>query len=519
MYNMFLNFSNTFLAGFLVRQVIVILALYLLGLMLQLALSSNPDKNSLVPCLLLAYPLGLAQFSITAYLIIALGIPYNNKTITIVMIALMGLYVYFASRGRKCNQAIKENKGLLILAGILVILIALISVSGLAPISISNDSMYFFHEYPRYIVHFGGLRDQFDTFLTDTGLGVISIETLPFLYGFNESFGIREFMHISFIAYMSYLVYKKSHKMLAAIVVALLTIASSPVYVLGHWAMANMYFMELFFMAAAFMSDFFINREDDKPYSVKELLPCILITIACAFTRMEGGIFILLLLVCYSLLNIKGRDLIIYLALPILIMLAIYEIRLFIFYKIDNPYTFLTPGKALIQGAAFVCIIVYLAFIRDRLGAAIKNRLPLLFIGGLVGVNGLLFLYKKELYIGNLKAFYGNFCGQSGWGMLPHLAIASIVIIIVANLIINKESGKSKRDPNAFERHFFLLLTIGFMLVTLAVSFMRGDVLLVAVGDSGNRVMLQAAPLIIYTITLYFIRLNERFKENDNTSK
>lgn len=519
MYDLFLRLSTTFSTAFFVRQVIVVIVLYFLGLILQLAITPNHNRKSLITCLLRSYPLGLAQFVITAYLILTLGIPYNNKTVTIAMAALVGIYLYFIGKGKEYTKIIKENKGLLAFAGIIVIVVAIISVSGLIPISISNDSMYYFHEYPRYIVHFGGLRDQFDTFLTDTGLGVVSIETLPFLYGFNESFGIREFMHISFIAYMSYLVYKRSHKMIAAIVVALLTIVSSPVYVLGHWAMANMYFMELFFMSAALMVDSFINREEGKTYSINEILPCVLITVACSFIRMEGGVFILLLLGCCSLLNIKGRDLILYMALPILIMLAMYEIRIFFFYKIDNPYTFLTPGKALIQGAAFVCVIIYIAFIRDRLSEKVKKKLPLLLIGALIGVNVLLLIYKKDLYIGNLKAFYGNFCGQSGWGMLPHLAIASIVIIIAANLIINRESGKSKVDSEAFERHFFLLITIGFMLVTLAVSFMRGDVLLIAVGDSGNRVMLQAAPLIIYTITLYFIRLNERFKENDNTSK
>ena len=54
---------------------------------------------------------------------------------------------------------------------------------------------------------------------------------------------------------------------------------------------------------------------------------------------------------------------------------------------------------------------------------------------------------------------------------------------------------------------FDITLTVGFILMVLAVSYGRGDSLTAYVGDSGNRVLLQVVPLIVMTYAGLFIGL------------
>lgn len=511
MYDMFLRFATTFTGIYFLKQLLVILGITLMGYLLFLyADNSANNGKSIVSGSILAFPLGISVFLIEAYLMLSIGVPYNTASVSIVLLLTAMCFAYLLWKSGKIEQTFNgNNKKTLIILGAAVIALAAFACSGLAPISISNDSMYYFHEYPRYIVYFGGLRDQFDSFLTDTGLGSVAIETLPFLFGFNESFGIREYMHICFLLFLTLKVYDRSGSKWAAGIVGLLTAASSPVYVLGHWAMANMYFMEFFFMAAVLMADASAAGSNGEE-KMTDILPAAVLSVACSLLRMEGGIFILFLIGCFTLSKINGRRLIFGIALPILVMLGIYEIKIYAFYDIDNPYTFLTPQKAMLQAAAFVCVIIYIAFIRNRLPGKIKGILPVLFILVLTAANGVLLIYNRELYMANLTAFYRNIMGQSGWGMLPQLLVGSIVVLIAGTVI------KPGRAEDLSSEIYFTTLTVGFVLVTVAVSFMRGDALDVQVGDSGNRVMMQAAPFMIYTVTLYFIRLYERFREDDN---
>ena len=107
--------------------------------------------------------------------------------------------------------------------------------------------------------------------------------------------------------------------------------------------------------------------------------------------------------------------------------------------------------------------------------------------------NGIFYIYDREHYIGNIKAFGANLFRQSGWGMLPYFVIATTVVFAAEYALIPGEKRESSRTSNAFN----IVLTIGFILIVLVASFGRGDVLMEDVGDSGNRVLLQITPLII----------------------
>lgn len=509
-------FLQEYKGMFFISQVMVTLFLTLLGFVFVNILGKRDKEKTKVDFLMdlsLAFPVGLSIFIIVSYITLVVGIPYKNYVLGPMLVLILGVGIYIWVK-RKALKGLLDIKKFAAVCIMMLVILVLFAVSGLMKISISNDSLYYFWQYPRAICHYGGLRDQFDNFMTDTGLGAAIIGTLPFLFGFGETFGIQEFFHMSFLVYFGVVIInscredyklddKKSYVISGLSVLLLMTCTSS--YILAHWAMSNMFFMEYFFIGLSLAYRFTKQSfEEDASIWILGIL-----IFACSSIRMEGGIFILFLLFTASMLNMTKRNILI-ITLPVVILQSAFELKIFITYVIDNPYIFLTKEKALLQFIVYMALIGYCVLIRDRLSKKLSDLLPMVLMLALLGVNGGLCISNSTIYISNLKAFFGNLTGQSGWGILPYVGFGAFVIILIWELIINskkRRSGKNLFDINKHVGAYWLYCGISFLLITLAVAFARGDALNVNTGDSGNRVLLQITPIVIVTFVLWFVGL------------
>ncbi len=471
-------------AVFFLRQCIVIAVIFVFGAILTDRFSGRDVKP--VRRVAAAFPVGLCAFCVTAYAMLVIGIPYNALTVCL-FVGIEAVAALVTGR-RSFDKA--DIKPMLIATAIMLV-VAAIATSGLMPVSISNDTMYYFSRYPDAIVHFGKLRDQFDVFMTDTGLGAVCIDTLPALFGFGESFGIRESFHISFIAYFAACVYERARRrfelrpaLAASVIVTAFLVISTPFVILGHWALANMYFMELFFIAAYEIYD----RQDDKVATGPVLL------LALAFLRIEGTLFVLWLILCVALYRDIARKLAVYVIVPMVLLFGGYCLKLFVqFYVLDNIYTFLTPAKAALLVAAISATGIYLLFVYPLIRKRSEKYLRYAYLLALLAGNIAMLVRKPELYLVNLEVFGQNLFRQSGWGMFPYFVIAMTVLLVVEYAIFYKnKKGRIERSDS-----FNISLTVGFILMVLAVSYGRGDSLTAYVGDSGNRVLLQVVPLTV----------------------
>ena len=489
-----------------VKQLIVILAIFVLGAVLTNRLLEDISWQLRS---VLIFPTGLSAFVITAYAMIVTSIPYNRWTVSVIMLA-EALAAVLSNRRSYSGDALSSYGKHMAVTVAAAAVLAAFATSGITPVSISNDTMYFFRRYPDSIVYFEGLRDQFDFWMTDTGLGTVSVDTLPALFGFSESFGIREFFHIGFVAFFGICVYERASKRLekkaavaAAVLITLFLETATPFVILGHWALANMYFMEMFFIAA--------YSATDHENSTGRVTPLLLV--ALSLFRIEGTMFVVWLILCIALYTDAGKKLAAYCLLPMTLLFGGYCLNVFVrFYVLDDIYLFLTPVKAVLLVAAMASAGIYLAFIFPRLGAGIRRRLPLIYTGALLLGNAVLFTRDPGLYLGNIMAFYSNLFRQSGWGMLPYFVIAMTFLAIVEYMLayFGKESRFDGPDP------FTLTLTAGFILMVLAASYGRGDILAEDVGDSGNRVLLQVVPLVVMLFGDMFTKISSCGKTDIN---
>ena len=507
MSEMITSYIGDMSTAFFIRQTVVICALFLIGF-LTVAVSCG-KKTGLFE-VLLGFPVGLSVYSLGAFVMLVTGIPFNATSITVFCISEAIICVITLCR-RSYWKELSCKYVLNIL--ITVLCISVISSSGLLPVSVSNDSLYYYHMYPNALTHNGGLRMQFNVFLTDVGQASAILNTLPFVYGFDEGFGIQAFMNINTLLLVIFSLFEKSRertdKKRAATVTVIMTavlIFSMPYIVMTEWIMSNGYFMCYMFICVLAAERYEKETHLEDNGRIKGEIVMGLLFTMMSLLRMEGCIAALILVLCFSTLKYTGKKLFTVFIIPVLAAAVIYDIRIFLLMEIDAPYTFLTPQKAIIQLAAIAAISVYVMFIRDRIRNMTERYAGTAILMLLILANAVLFMYDRVLYIENAKAFIKNISNQSGWGLFPMIVIGIYVMWFIAR---SKKSG--------YNDTYWDLCFAAYLLTAIAVSFARDDALRESIADSGNRVMLQVTLLAFFASAMRVISLtgNDGTAEND----
>jgi hypothetical protein len=202
--------------------------------------------------------------------------------------------------------------------------------------------------------------------------------------------------------------------------------------------------------------------------------------------RMEGGMILCFLILCISLLTYGNKRLLFVYLLPLALIQGAYYTKIFMFMELNPAYQFLSKEKAWIQMGIIAALFIYLSFIRHRLPWNLEQQMPGIILGSLAFGNLLLLLLNPIIYIENIKAFAANFFHQSGWGFF-----VCFVFILLLSLPMEQ-----------YHFGYMDLVWTGYFLLGVAVCWARDGMLREGVGDSGNRVMLQAVPFIIYAMTM-----------------
>ncbi|MCR4806113.1 MAG: hypothetical protein K5857_00420 [Lachnospiraceae bacterium] len=505
MNEMISSYIAQFSLPFFFYQLLVIAALFALGYLVNLALCAG--RTGLFE-VILAFPAGVSVYTLLSFVILMAGLPFNRIIISCLLVLVAAICVMAVIRyGDKAFLGtLSKREVLTCLTAVLCI--AALSVSGLLAVSVSNDSLYYYSMYPRAIAGYGYFRAQFDVFLTDVGPASAIMNTLPFIYGFNESFGIQTFLGINTSVAVAYALYVQAGKRLdkkkAALVTGvllLLLLSSQPYLIMLKWMMSNGCFMCFIFLTAYTLYHYEgILDETDERIRRGWLIIASMLFLHMSMLRMEGIMVALILLACFIPFKYKNRELLTAFAIPLGVCALVYSIRVFLILKVDAPYTFLTPKKALVQLAAIGLVMIYLFFVRGRKWDIAGKNIRIVLPGLLVLVNLALFVYDRSLYLANLKAFAGNISNRSGWGLFPMLILAAYILVFTVSF------GKKKDKP--FMTYWDMCF-VSYLLAALAVCFAREGALRENIGDSGNRVLMQATILAFMAAAIHLIDLVE----------
>lgn len=476
---------------YMLRQMTVIVMLFLSGWVFNslLGRTVKSKKNKIwINSLLLAYPSGLALWGLIGFGMLVANIPYRLPFIAITYAVIYGLVSVFAVKNKAFTD---EKKTALSPVWIVAVVIfvagtAYISCSGIIPVSMSNDSYYYYSLYPQTIVSKGCYLRCFDVFLTDVGQTTAIIGCLPWFFGFEETFGIQLFLGFNLIGIYAFAVSKLSRKWTLPVfsVVALAT--STPFVVMTRWILANAYFMTYLFILFVLTIEL---SETEGQINRRDVVLVALYVAMLSMMRMEGGMMAGLLTLCaIGIPALSNRILLCY-AMPIAVTQVLYYATIYLRIKVDPLYSFLSTTNVFVMLGFVLAIIIYLCCFRKRkFMSLIEKWYSQFFIGALLLGNILLALVSSSRYLGNLKFFAENILLQNGWGYFVLFVIVVLILLPVSKDFLKKID-------------FSVTFTIGFVLFALAVSWARDGTLRVGIGDSGNRVLLQIVPFVMYCLT------------------
>lgn len=472
--------------GYLIRQVLVILWLTLAGLICNLCFIGN-FKHSRLWAMLAAFPVGLAVYGAGGFALLLLGIPFNGISMAVLLTLVPAICLVFYIRKKSGFGDIRKDIKPFAVFALIAVMLAVICASGLLSVTIDNDSVYYYSVYPEVIAKEGRYLKYFDTFMTDVGQTSAVLNTLPFLYGFDNTFGIQHFLNIAFLSAFALFMLEEldSSKTAAALSVFFLA-GSLPYIFISKWIMSNDYFM-IYLCLIVFLT---LKQAGEMPESGYEFM-LFVFTAFLAMLRVEGVVVCAVLTLCFSSLNVSGKRLGAVFILPVFVFQAGFYAMLYLRMGVDPVYSFLDTGKALVTSGLIIALAVYVLFIRNRVLKLkfINERYRLLIILILILGNGAELVINSERYISNLLTIYRNIRLGHGWGFFGlFMVLAGIAVII--DLI----KGRFK------EIEITDLIWMSFILTIVAACWARGGVLRMGVGDSGNRIMMETVPLTVVVL-------------------
>lgn len=483
---------------YLFRQAATIVMLFASGwsinLLLGMAADREQNKIDAFTGLLLAYPTGLAVWGVMGFLMLVISVPYGLGSIAAGYGLLYLILGIFAFKSRKLHIEAGPIAG--VLTVIAVIMLAVLCCSGIIPVSMSNDSYYYYSLYPQTIVSKGAYLRSFDVFLTDVGQTTAVIGCLPWFFGFEETFGIQLFLGFNLIgiyglAVSKYcqrkLMTKRLCSMTIPVVSVILLVTLTPFVVMTRWILANAYFMTYLFLL--FVMTVELGEEIEK-CSKRNMILLALYVAMLSMMRMEGGMMAgLLTLTAMGIPQISNKLLLWSYALPIAVTQAIYYATIYLRIKVDPLYSFLSTTNVFVMLGFAAAILIYICFFRKRaFMALIEKYYAQLFLLALVLGNALIAVISTKRYVKNIYFLISNVVLQYGWGFFAVMVLVALIWLPVPKDFLKKID-------------FADVFTIGFVLFAVALAWARDGSLRLGIGDSGNRVLLQIAPFVMYCLT------------------
>ncbi len=493
---------TTISSGCFLSQVLTMVFLTALGYVFIWACCSVNDR---IRRMLLSFPAGLAYYSAVVYSMLVVKIRISKPRL--IFVALFAFITVAAAvgffkkkRGRAFLPSFKDFflKDFLILL-VLSALIAAVSSSGLLSVILDNDSYYYYSTYPQMIIKEGDLKYEFDVLLTDVGPIAAVINTLPFVFGFLTSFGIQHFLNVVFILTFIYALHTelkeglklKKGSRTALALCATVFLGSCPAYLTtAKWIMAGDYFMVYYFLLA------YLGYRQTKKGEEDMSALLMLFTVMTTMLRQEGPVMTAFLIVCFCMLGYSALQLSILYIMPAIIAAAYYYLRIFVFLGVRPLYAFLTRQKAVYMILMLLALLAGIFLLQCRIFEKIRKHLALFITGTAIAVNIAALAINPERYLTNLYMLLMNIRLRNGWGYFGYVFFVLLILLLVLTVRYRQ-----------YELSFFDVLMMGYLLVAVCAAWGRGDHLRLGVGDSGNRVLLTAVPLIVFAMSLRFGRI------------
>lgn len=482
--------------GYKIKQIIASVVLFIAG---YLVAQGTFDKQTDAMKAAWAVPIAVVGWCMCSAVILLLRLPYIRSFAFGLVGALLGAMIYIRKEYIK-----KTNWDVLCRYIIWCAALSTIFSTGIIPTVMSSDSYYYVMQYGEVVAKVGSLNfDTAGATMTWTGVSSALISSLAYFCGFETITVIHNLLIISMLICF-YLTMKKqisnlgareNQAIVGAGVFTVMLIVIPAFELLSFWVISNTYCMVYIFLLMIGMKLYTTDERENKA------LLMLISMVICWLTlsRAEMSVCMACIVCLISFLPLTQREMLT-LSVPMMVVQLLYLIELNYQQAISvkNVYdSMLTPAIQAIITVATVGGVIYSFFINSKFFSWIRKKINIIVFAVLPGICIAIYFLDKEKYVKSIESIIYNFKTQY-WGYLPALILV-LYIVIALNKKIN----------------FGLIFSTGYVLINLILCLGRKQPLRNGYGDSCNRIMMSAIPVVFSALICSVLEIVAlRIKEN-----
>lgn len=472
--------NSKFIALSELKSLVSFSFLFILGFLFQW--SAN-KKYNILKMSIYSFIIGCALWVVISAFVVFTQLPYTGLTM-IIFIVLMILFIILKNKPKKLSlDNFVEFVLYLIIFNLLTLLFSRFHFG-----TFSYDSF----QYINYGLNLGlksGINNPvFSAYLVGSyAFALPSLNSISFLFGFVSFHLIQTIIFVNFVFLFlfefyfknSNSKYNKKYSIVITFLAGLLLIANSSFLIIGLSHLNNMVTMVFMFALMVFLEK--IDHKSGISYEA------ILLLCALLFTRIEMPLYCFLIILLVTTKEVSQKQMKFLYLVPFF-LLFIYYVGYFTIFGFAANKDFLSISKAIFIVVLYVLLGLYLKLIWNKNLIKKQNVVRYFIFFGLI----LLFVFLTFLDIN--KSFYN--IGK----ILRHLFLRSYSgftwILMFSAIPLMLKFKINKLDLKKFEIHF--LFIISSILFILIIFLFREMPLRVGTFDSGNRLIFQIYPVVIF---------------------
>lgn len=491
--------NSTYLYVFEWQQVLVFAGLYFIGMLFIWCVC---EKISALKLCLYGFVTGCCLWVILSSILVYTGLLLSWWTMTILLVGVLS-FVYLWRRPKLPNKSMFKLLGIYSLV--------FVNICILLPHVIGAEFSYDSFKYLKYglmLGEHGGLAAAGITgeMVSSYALFVPSMNAMSVIFNFSESNTFITIMYACFFGIFAYeltAVMKENglHKRLwLPVALAVIMMVSTCTFMtLGTWHLNNGPAAVILFLLAITLHH--CIKTKDLGYAV---ISAVLIS-ALILSRVEMPLYCALLLIIISTLSVTKKQMLIMFVIPVSV-LAVYYVGFFAQYGFSIDTAFLSVGRALPIIMIYIAVGIYLLLIWRRYLLKIQKYIfSIICVAMIIVFIGLSLLQPSKsahnLYIIVWHTLYANYWGYA-WHVM--LGLMPVVCLTIRRKQLVNIAPVIKRIAITYA--LFIIIIFLFRQVPLRY----GD------GDSGNRLIAQFFPFIVFWFFALLSPLLTRTKEDDN---
>lgn len=479
--NMILAVVWALTKNYKIRQIILIVAIFLYGKILLIKMS---NLRSTLLQNFLALPIGISVGIIVSYVILFLNIPYVRWTV-ISLVILILVFAIFKGKERIEKHDIFET----IEAMFYVVGLSCFATSGLPFLHLTEDSYYFISQYGQIIVNCAGLNaDYCSKYMMWTGIGPALINSLAIMAGFETIYGIHHMLIISFVGIFVYSVYENilqiynvKKTIFYSLILGLLLIITPAVGITLGLELSSTYFMIYIFIIVYLVIKQINNDQNAELGWIPALMVCTTVLL-----RQEASIVLCYFIIMLSTFKNCKKILLHNFMLPCVCVQTSYIIKICMLEKVGTETEILLNWESiiLIMGVNILTLI-YIGIIYGRYFVKLQQCMASMLLIAMIATQGFLYIIWPEKIANNFICEVIN-AGNKYWGWTVWILL---IVLIIGIAIDNKIDNMEK-------------LWIGYLLYYFILCAGRSYDLRIGFTDSYARMMVTAIPIAYYAFVI-----------------